>query len=272
MTTPIRIWHQSMTELEDHAEYAAVLGRHAAAVVAPSTEVTFHGLRRGTHQGIPPARTLHSPYAYHVLLRQVLEHAMTAEEDGYDAVVVGSYSDPFLKEARAAVDIPVVSAAESTLITSCSVSTHAVLVTMSRVISRLVHRVVQEHGFEERVAAVTYLEPELDEVALSAALKEPAAFIDAFAAAARKGVEQFADVIIPAEGIMNEILFAHGIQEVDEVSVMDTSAVAWLYAEYMVKLRRATRLHVGRRWDYPRLDSSVVARLREADAVGWAKG
>jgi Asp/Glu/hydantoin racemase len=272
MTAPIRIWHQSMTELEDHPEYAAALGRHAAAVVDPSTEVTFHGLRRGTHPGITPARTLHSPYAYHVLLRQVLEHAMTAEENGYDAVVVGSYSDPFLKEARAAVDIPVVSAAESTLITSCSVSTHAVLVTMSRAISRLIHRIVREHGFGERVVAVTYLEPDLDEIALSAALTEPAAFIDAFAAGARKGIEQFADVVIPAEGIMNEILFAHGVQEIDDVSVMDTSAVAWLYAEYMVKLRRATGLHVGRRWDYPRLDPCLVARLRESDAAGWAKG
>jgi allantoin racemase len=272
MTTPIRIWHQSMTELEDHAGYAAVLGRHAAAVVGPSTEVTFHGLRRGTHQGIPPAHTLHSPYAYHVLLRQVVEHAMTAEEDGYDAVAVGSYSDPFLKEARSAVDIPVVSAAESTLITSCSVSTQAVLVTMSRAISRLIHRVVQEHGFGERVVAVTYLEPGFDEVALSAAFTEPTAFIDAFTAAAEQGIERFADVVIPAEGIMNEILFANGIREVAGVSVMDTSAVAWLYAEYMVRLRRATGLHVGRRWDYPRLDPSVVARLRAADAAGLVGG
>jgi allantoin racemase len=145
-------------------------------------------------------------------------------------------------------------------------------VTMSRAISRLIHRIVREHGFGERVVAVTYLEPDLDEIALSAALTEPAAFIDAFAAGARKGIEQFADVVIPAEGIMNEILFAHGVQEIDDVSVMDTSAVAWLYAEYMVKLRRATGLHVGRRWDYPRLDPCLVARLRESDAAGWAKG
>jgi hypothetical protein len=80
----------------------------------------------------------------------------------------------------------------------------------------------------------------MDEIALSAAIKEPAEFLSMFAEAARRGIDRFGDVIVPAEGIMNEILFAHDVKELDGVSVMDSTAVAWLHAEYMVKLARAT--------------------------------
>lgn len=258
-----RIWHQSMTELDDHPAYARVLAEHAAKVLDPSVEVVVHGLRPGTHAGVPPARTLYSPYAYHVLLRQVIDHFLTAQEEGYDAVVIGSYSEPFLREARTAVDIPVVSMAESTLLTACSVASYAVLVTMTREIAWLIRRLVAGHRLTGRVALVTALDPGLDEEALGAAIDEPDEFLRSFARAAEKGIELFGDVIVPAEGIMNEILVAQGVRELGGASVMDGNAVAWLHAEYMVKLRRATGLHPGRRWDHPVLEPDVTARLRE---------
>ena len=242
------------------------LERHAAKVLDPSVEVVMHGLTPGTHGGVPPGRTLYSPYAYHVLLRQVIEHFMTAADEGYDAVVIGSYSEPFLREARSAVNIPIISMAESTLLTACSVATYSVLVTMSPRIAWMITRIVEHHGLAHRVAGVNYLDPGMDEIALTAAIDEPAAFIERFAAAARRGVDRFADVIIPAEGIMNEILFAHEVVELEGVSVMDSTAVAWLHAEYMVKLARATGLHPGRQWDYARLDDESMARLRSYDA------
>jgi hypothetical protein len=48
---------------------------------------------------------------------------------------------------------------------------------------------------------------------------------------------------------------------------MDSTAVAWLHAEYMVKLARATGLHPGRRWDYAQLDDETMARLRRVGAT-----
>lgn len=257
-----------MTELEEHREYGRTLEQHAAAVVDSGTEVVMHGLRSGTHQGVPPGRTLYSPYAYHVLLRQVIENAITAERDGYDAVVIGSYSEPFLREARSAVTIPVVSMAESTLLTACSLASYSVLVTMSKQIAWMITRIVDEHHLTDRVALVTSIEPSLDEIGLSAAIQQPAAFIESFEDAARTGIDEFADVIVPAEGIMNEILFAHRVKEVDGVAVMDATAVAWLHAEYMVRLCRATGIHPGRKWDYPRLPEEVMDRLTHADVAG----
>ncbi|HEY1831408.1 MAG TPA: aspartate/glutamate racemase family protein [Acidimicrobiales bacterium] len=251
-----------MTELEEHPEYAETIKKHAAAVLDPSIEVVPHGLKPGTHSGIPPGRTLYSPYAYHVLLQQVIENFMTAEDEGYDAVVIGSYSEPFLKEARTAVNIPIVSMAESTLLTACSIATYSVLVTMSPQIAWMINQIVERHKLTKRVIAVNYLEPGMDEVGLSAAIQEPAAFIEVFTEAARRGIDRFGDVIIPAEGIMNEILFTHSVREIDGVSVMDANAVAWLQAECMVKLAKRTGLHPGRRWDYARLEDERMAQIR----------
>src|ERR1700722_1873588 len=254
----IKIWHQSMTELAEHPDYAATLERHASAVLDPSIEIVAHGLRPGTHAGVPPGRTLYSPYAYHVLLRQVIENFVAAEEEGYDAGVIGSYSEPFLRDSRSAVNIPIVSMAESTLLTACSIATYSVLVTMSPQIAWMISRIVQSHGLANRVAAINFLEPGMDETALSAAINEPTEFLSKFSEAARRGISQFGDVIVPAEGIMNEILFAHGVRELDGVSVMDSTAVACLRAEFMVKLARATGLHPGRRWDYAQLDDETM--------------
>ena len=258
----MRFWHQSMTELDEHPQYAETLKKHAAAVLDPSIEVVPHGLRPGTYSGIPPGRTLYSPYAYHVLLQQVIENFITAEDEGYDAVVIGSYSEPFLKEARTAVNMPIVSVAESTLLTACSIATYSVLVTMSPQIAWMISQIVERHKLTQRVAVVNYLEPGMDEIALSAAIDDPTAFIEMFSDAARRGIERFGDVIIPAEGIMNEILFAHDVRELDGVSVMDANAVAWLQAECMVKLSQRTGLHPGRRWDYVRLDDERMAETR----------
>lgn len=266
----IRLWHQSMTELDEHPAYGRALEQHAAKVLDPSVEVVLHGLRPGTHAGVPPGRTLYSPYAYHVLLRQVIELFIQAEEEGFDAVVIGSFSEPFLREARAAVGIPIVSMAESSLLTACSVATYSVLVTMSPEIAWLISRLVASHKLTGRVVGVECLDPALDEVALSAAIDTPSAFLASFARGAAKGVARFADVIVPAEGIMNEILVAHGVQELDGTCVMDTTAVAWLQAECMVKLRRATGLRPGRRWDHPQLDPAIMARLRRVGSTAGA--
>ncbi len=39
----------------------------------------------------------------------MIDKALQAEREGYDAFIIGSYSEPFLKETRAAVNIPVLS-------------------------------------------------------------------------------------------------------------------------------------------------------------------
>jgi hypothetical protein len=57
-----------------------------------------------------------SAYLYNITLREAIETARQAEREGYDAYVIGSWTDPFLREMRSAVDIPVVSTVEASLL------------------------------------------------------------------------------------------------------------------------------------------------------------
>jgi hypothetical protein len=72
-----------------------------------------------------------------------------------------------------------------------------------------------------------------------------------------------ADLVIPAEGVFNEVLFAQTVQRLDDVPVMDCVGVTFLYAEMLVNLRRRTGLEVGRRWEYARPSPSVIAHVRQ---------
>ena len=259
----MRIWHQSMTVLNDYGFYAETIGRHARASVAPDTEVVLHGLRAGTYGGLAPAEVLKHPYPYHVILNQALENCFQAEREGFDAVALASYSEPFLREARSLVDIPVASLAESTLLVGCSMAKYVGLVTITPEVARMTWDVIHKHGLEKRVSGIYTLDPPIDELGLAVAFREPSAFLAAFERTATRAIDEGADLIIPAEGIFAELLWANGIRRIGGVSVMDSLGTLFMYAELLVNLRRRSGLEVGRRWEYSRPAPEVLQRVRE---------
>jgi Asp/Glu/hydantoin racemase len=263
----LRLWYQSMSDVAQYPEYREAIGKHARAVLDPSTEIEINGVRPGTYGGLPPVEVLKYPYAYQVLLEQVIGNCISAEAKGFSAIVLGSYSEPFLREIRCAVDIPVVSLAESTLLVACSVSAKAGLVTVNEDIRWMAERLITKHHLEARVAGVWVLEPAVNEHELVAAFADPKAVMDNFTAAARIAIANRADVILPAEGVLNELLVANQLREIDGVSVMDCVGVNLLYAEMMANLRIRTGLAVGRRWEYPMADPGVRELLRQHAAT-----
>lgn len=75
-------------------------------------------------------------------------------------------------------------------------------------------------------------------------------------------IEDGADAIIPAEGVLNELLVANRVQRIGEAAVLDSIGVTWNYAEMMVNPRRRTGLTVGRRWEYARPGPEVIEHVR----------
>lgn len=61
--------------------------------------------------------------------------------------------------------------------------------------------------------------------------------------------------------MLNELLFAAGLREVDGVCVMDCVGVTLLYAELLAKLHARTGLHPGRRWEYPKPPPDIAAHV-----------
>lgn len=260
----MRIWHQSMTELDDLEEYRRTLEEHAKAVLSPGTEVTVRGMPAGSYGGAAPSDVLGFPYAYHGILGPVVEAAYQAEQQGYDAFVVGSYSEPFLREIRSLVDIPVASMAESTFLVGCSLGKYQALIANVPEVARLVKGGVEKHGLRERVTGVYSIDPPLNEPALVRAYVDASDLIAGFTRIAERAIADGADVVIPAEGVLSELLYANGFSRIGEVPVMDSLGVTWHYAEMLVQLWLRTGLRVGRRWEYPRPSRDIVEHVRTA--------
>jgi hypothetical protein len=123
---------------------------------------------------------------------------------------------------------------------------------------------VDKLGLGARVLDVVSVEPALEEPALEAAYADPQPVIAAFTAAAERLIARGADVIIPAEGVLAELLARHGVREIQGAPVMDVFGVAWAYALMEVRLWRNTGLRVGRAWQHRRDDPAIVSRLAEA--------
>jgi allantoin racemase len=252
-----------MTELDTLADYRGVLQKHLDAVASPGTQVDLHGLPVGTYGSAQPADVLHYPMVFHRIMSQLVDSFRRAEAEGYDAIAIASYTEPLLRELRSAVDIPVVSMGESTLLIGCSVAKKIGLVTISPDIVWMVSNIVQSHRLEERVAMVHTIEPAVNETALSAAFSDPEPLLASVRTAARAVIAAGADVVIPAEGILTEFLVEQGVTEVDGVCLMDGVGAVVLHAEMMAHLHQRTGLHAGRRWHYRKPAPEVLGQL------GW---
>jgi allantoin racemase len=258
-----RIWHQSVNELDHLAVYKRALETHAAEVLGGAAQVVVHGLPSGTYDGLSATNVLGNAYAYHRALGRVIENAIDAERQGFDAFVIGSFSEPFLREIRSAVDIPVASLTESALLVGCSLGKNLALISNAPAVQWMTKTAIDKHGLGARVLDVVSLDPPLDEPALAAAYADPTEIIANFTAAAERLVARGADVIIPAEGVLAELLVRHGLREVAKAPVMDVFAVMWTFAMMQIQLWSKTGLRVGRSWHFRRDDPALVARFSE---------
>lgn len=259
----MRIWYQTMSDITRYANYGEALRRRAEGIVRPDTEIEVHGVAPGTYGELPPSEVSIHPFAHHVLLDQVIANAIQAEQSGCDVMAMGSYSEPHLRVIRSAVDIPVVSLAEATLLVGCSVAQRIGLITNTPQVAWMVDHLIDNHHLRERTLAVRSIEPGLTEDDLSIAADDAKRVIEPFLATAREVIAQGADVIIPAEGFLSQVLSENEVRELDGVSIVDCVAVTMAYAELMGSLRRATGLHVGRRWEYLKADADITRLLSE---------
>lgn len=257
----MRLWYQSMTALEHLANYREAVQEHAARVCSPGVEVSANGVSPALYENRTPADVLKYPYAKLIAQHEVIDIARKAEQDGFDAIILGSFSEPFLPEIRSLLDIPVVSMAEAALLVACSLAEQFTLVTLAPPNVKRLRALVRRHGFEGRVASVLPLSTPVDEAQLNEALKAPKAVADDFSAVAAQAIEGGVDVVVPAEGVLNLIVHRSGITTIGQATILDSVATALLYAELLVNLKRRVGIGVGRRWAYPKPPPELLADL-----------
>ncbi|MDH2401805.1 aspartate/glutamate racemase family protein [Bradyrhizobium sp. SSUT18] len=260
----MRIWHQSVTELDALPHYAESLKRRFAAVAGPGVEVVLHGVPIGTYGSSSPARALEYPRERNRVANVVLAQVERAELEGFDAVMIASFAEPALREARAALDIPVTSMMESCLLAGCSVAPLIGIVTISPAGARMLAESVDRHRLNARLVDIVSLAPAYDEFDLQRAFDEPKGLRAAFEAAARKAIDAGADVVIPGEGVLNEFVAHLDIRELDGVAVMDATALTLTYTEMLVGAYQRSMLRTGRRWGYPMVPANLRLALDTA--------
>ena len=104
----------------------------------------------------------------------------------------------------------------------------------------------------------------MDEDILNAALKKPKQVITDFLLTAEQAKADGADLIIPAEGILNVIMHRHGINPIGHLAVLDCVATSFLYAELMITMQRRLGVQVGRMGSYAMPPPDLLAELDAA--------
>ena len=129
----MRIWHQSFTDLDMVPLYRRTLVEHAAKVSDPGVSVTVHGLKPGTYgPHVAPIDAIRHPYLEMLNERQLIEAALTAEREGYDAMALACFYDPGIRAARSLVDIPIAGLSETAMLTACSLGQRFALIALNK--------------------------------------------------------------------------------------------------------------------------------------------
>ena len=260
----MRIWHQSFTDLTVMPLYRKTLTEHAAKVMGSDASVTIHGLRPGTYApGCAPIDAIKHRYVAAALEMQVCDAALVAQSQGYDAVAIGCFFDPALRAARSLVNIPVLGLGETCALVACSLGRKFGLVTLCSDQSADYSDMMHAYGLERRFAGAIALEPAIDEFSLEADEQLAKAIEARFETACAHMIAQGADIIIPADGVLNEFLVRRGrLQAQGDVPVMDSLGVLFQHAAFFARIARTTGAGVSRRQMYLQPSSAMVAHVR----------
>jgi Asp/Glu/hydantoin racemase len=240
----MRLWHQSFTELDRLPGYKAALGEHFRRVALPDTEVELHGMAPGTYPTEYPGTDIGFAAIQHLHTRQILERAIDAERQGFDAYLISTLPDPGLQEAKSLVDIPVIGYGVTAMHTACFLGSRFGVVSFIDELAPLYAANAMRYGLMARAGPVRPLGLGFSDVVRGYERPEPvlAAFREAVRALATEGV----DVVIPGEAPLALLLQRAGLYRVDEIPVIDALGAGVKMAEALVGLRRSSGMEVTR--------------------------
>ena len=106
----VKIWYQSFVDPDQQAAYCTALAQALKGM-------SEHGVAFDVHGIMPPDLELHRLTEFRCV-RQVIRHAVEAQQQGYDAFAIGHFQDGGWYKARATVDIPVLGLGEALVLST----------------------------------------------------------------------------------------------------------------------------------------------------------
>jgi allantoin racemase len=240
----MRIWHQSFTNLDDLPAYRQAIETHIRKVVRPDTEVVMHGVRPGTYPSNYPGTDISYSSLYTLHALQWFTQGIQAQDEGFDAYAMCTLPNPFIREIRSVLDMPVVGYGESSFHLACQLGHRfGLFVFIDRMIP-LYQEQLTTYGLQTRCAGIRPVGFAFQDVL--AAWHDPGALLARFEQSALSMIEAGADVIVPGEMPLNILLARNGVTHIKGVPVLDGIAVTLKMAESLVDLRRSVGLSQSR--------------------------
>ena len=146
----MKLWLQSCGDLGVNpmwANYERALKRHFAKVARPDTEIKLNGTRAFS------GRTNRFQYDVYLHTAQLIEFAIQAEREGYDAYVQIGMQDYGFLEIREAVSIPVVFPVETALHVASLVAPKIGFFCYGKAMLERLNAKAKAYGFNDRVTA-----------------------------------------------------------------------------------------------------------------------
>jgi len=271
MSRRMRVWHQSLTVLEDLPAYRRALEERLTTVCEPGTEVVLHGMAPHTYRSSYPGADIRYLYFQHLHTIQILESVKRAEAEGFDAFVLCTFPDTGFEVARTLVDIPVVGLGFASMHMAAYLGSRFGIVCFIPELAPLYAANAVRYGLRELAGPVVPIGLSFEEILRG--FEDPAPVVEAFDRTVRDIAGEGVDVVIPAEAVLGVLLAREGVSRVDEIPVVDTVAAAIKMAEVLVTLKRTSGMRVARRgYFFARPPSERVRELSEFYGVGkWAK-
>lgn len=254
--TSARLWYQSFTDPDVDAPYFRRLRGYVQSVTPPGFESVVHGIQPGD-------RYLH-PITEFRCAGQVIANAVSAQEEGYDAFVIGHFQEPALREARAAVDIPVIGLGEVTMLHACTLGRKVGLVTINPVFIPYHEDQIAHHGIAERVVAVRAIEAQVAD--FNTAFDDEHTYRrmrDEFMRQAKPLLDLGVDVIIPAGGYPMLLFSREQSFTIDGATVLNGIPVAVAAAQTAVSLKRLNGTATSRRSAFALPVDEAIKEFRE---------
>lgn len=234
MEQKMRIWYQSSTPLGHDpmwSPYEESIRRHVQKVAEPDTEVQVHGVM-ATH-----LLAERSSYAQYLNQAQIINNAINAEREGYDAFCVACTGDPGFSEIREVVGIPVVFLSQSCFHLASILANKFSLIAHNRNGLLELRQKIRQYGLEDRFVPCSAFNLTLLELVKGFSNPEP--IVDVVKETAREAIENGAGILLCSCNILNMILVDYGLMEIDGIAILDTAGTIVKMAEFMVALRQA---------------------------------
>lgn len=255
----MKLWYQSMTNLQGWPAYERVLHGIIDKVKDPETVVEVHGMTKIGGIG--------DQFRYLEFLEtiELFENVHRAIDEGFDAFLIGNIGEPGLRAAREIADFPVLGLCESASHMACMMGGTFSFVTINDKYTPRIIENVATYGLRERLVGAHHMEvPRL--LDLDGGFDNPdvrARIKGNFERAAAQSVAAGSEVIIPAGGVVMALLAHWGVHQTSTgVPVLNGITNLIKLGEMAVRMKRLTGTFTSKRRVYAPPGPEQIAELR----------